>query len=235
MADNKPVCKPPSKGYRSARLSTDSTMVTIELGDGKMLLPMDYLTSVSHHFEKAFTGEFCEAKEKILRLDDTTVSAKTLGVFAEWLYGRKLLDADGEEYDGKKDGEGNGRETRRFNELLALYIFGDAYDIPQFRRDVLDTFIIYAVRHPILPSENTFIVAYAQLPPKSPILRALVDLWVQEVFVSRDDNQYDGSTLPSTFLYSVTTEYCLRLHKDRAAPEPIEDRLCDYHEHDEDI
>lgn len=48
-------------------------MVTLNIGDSQISLPMDYLTSVSSYFEKAFTGEFRKAKDKTL---DNTVARK---------------------------------------------------------------------------------------------------------------------------------------------------------------
>lgn len=183
-----------------------------------MLLPLDYLTSVSSYFEKAFNGQFRESKEKTLQLDDTLVNEATLAVFAEWLHGRKLLNSDGQEYDGEKDGEKDDEMDKkkeekpracRYDELISLYILGDACDIPQLRRDVLDTLIKYAAEYPRIPGEHNIASAYAQLPANSPMLQALVDIWAED-WTGGPDGDPLGSQLPQEFLFNTTKQLCLQ-------------------------
>ncbi|RDI82385.1 hypothetical protein Vi05172_g7705 [Venturia inaequalis] len=228
MADNDPVCKPPKKGYRSANLGIGGTMVTLTIDDCHVSLPMDYLTSVSNYFEKAFTGQFLEAKEKFLELDEAVVTKEIFAIFVEWVNGRKLLNGEGKAYDGDEDSK---RNTSRHTELVKIYIFSDAYDIPQFRRDVLDTFLTYAAEHPEVPGTQTINTAYDQLPPNSPMLRALVDITAGNWSEHEADVEYDGCGLPPTFLYSVINEFYSRA-QDNTPRWLTEHRLCDYHEHD---
>lgn len=69
-------------------------MVTVTVGNDfgdekqELVLPREYLTTVSEFFENRFKSAFREDNEKSLRLDD--VETRTFRIFVEWLHGRKL-------------------------------------------------------------------------------------------------------------------------------------------------
>jgi hypothetical protein len=79
-----------------------------------------------------------------------------------------LLNGEGEEYDGAQDGEA---DEPRFTELMQLYIFSDQFDVPQLRRDVMDTFMKYQEDYTSMYTISSVGLAYDRLPTSSPMLR----------------------------------------------------------------
>ena len=84
-----------------------------------------HICSVSVYFTTAFTSDFRESHDASIHLSDVTTS--TFTPFLEWLYSRKLLDA-------------NCNVTAAewpLQKLLDLYIFADKYAVLQLKQDVL--------------------------------------------------------------------------------------------------
>jgi hypothetical protein len=175
-------------------------MVTITVGidfddDQSFVLPREYLTDVSEFFENIFKGTFHEVNEKTLTLSD--VEPVTFQIFIEWLHRRKFLNGEGEEYDGARDGEA---DESRFTELMNLYIFSDQFDVPQLRRDVLDTFNNYQNNCPVLYGTTAVTDAYNQLPQRSPMLRLLVDSYIDSwMGISEERRGFASTTFQSSF------------------------------------
>lgn len=177
-------------------------MVTITVGkdfgeEQEFVLPREYLTDVSEFFENSFMGSFREANEMSLKMDD--VKVKIFRIFVEWLYGRKLLNSDGEEYDGAKDGKTPGENRLRFRELLATYVLADGFDIPGLRKDVLQVFAKYQDDCPKMCSLSVVTDAYNGLPPNSPFLSVLVDVFAYQW----DPQPAEAARLPHQLLGDV--------------------------------
>ncbi|QDS76608.1 hypothetical protein FKW77_007676 [Venturia effusa] len=230
MADQ--VCKPPKKGHRPYKPLKDQNMVTISVGadfgeSKEFVLPMEYLTSVSPYFEKAFEGSFREAGEKKIGLSN--VEPDTFSIYVEWLHSRQIVDVDGGRFDGKKDAL---TEKARHMALLKLYIFADEYDNPQFRRDTLHAFTRYTNKYTECVGPDAICQAYDRLPPNSPLLRFLVDHYAYEWSPRTPDPA--GTKLPIQFLYIVAIK--LRAQAvDHQLPRSTKSPYlndCDYHEHD---
>lgn len=207
-------------------------MVTItvgkDFGDGlEFVLPQEYLTTVSEFFENSFKGSFLEAKEKKLTLSD--VKPVTFRIFVEWLNGRKLLNSEGVEYNGESDGK---LEIKRFDELMLLYIFADQYDVPQLRRDVLETFVVYQDDCPTMVDPYLVRLAYDRLPSSSPMLSFLVDAFVFSWAGITPGEKASPPDYPSEFLLSTTSKFCSSRKQIMIVLEnsPYESP-CDYHEH----
>ncbi|KAE9990553.1 hypothetical protein EG327_001279 [Venturia inaequalis] len=234
MADSKKndkakECTPCKRGYR--KLLTDNTMVTITVGKDlndelEFVLPQQYLITVSEFFENSFAGSFLEAKEKRLTLSD--VKPTTFRIFVEWLNGRKLLNSEGMEYDGDRDGK---VKSPRFEELVLLYIFADQYDVPQFRRDVLETFATYQRHYPMMIHGVWLRLCYDRLPSTSPMLRFLVDSHVYSWTGVAEG--YKALDYSPEFLWDLASKFCSlrKEHLIKVERCPYELR-CDYHEHD---
>lgn len=190
-------------------------------------MPREYLTSVSDYFAKAVKGFFRGAAEKRVSLAD--VEPQIFGIFLECLYGRILVDETGEKYDGNKDAD---TETLRHGVLLDLCIFGDEYDVPQFRRDVLDEFIKYQGAHDTLCCTDTIQRAFKHLPSNSPMLRLLIDVAIYS-WSGCGEGDWICDGLPPAFLYGIASKLLSRQKDDTILIDkgPYE-KLCDYHEHD---
>lgn len=154
----------------------------------------------------------------------------------ERLHGRKL---EGDEYRGDiydSDVDEDLNHVHSFETLLDLYIFSDKYDVPQLRRDVLDTLVNFSWDYPWICPPDVVERAYENLPSKSPLLRALVDMhvcwWDGELTEGHVD-------LPASFLLEMTRTFCVnrrRTHEGIEVPRFLSPhrRLCDYHEHGPD-
>lgn len=200
-----------------------STVVRITVGkdlDGEedFIIPREYRTTVSEFFDNAFSGHFCEAREKHLNLDD--VNSDKFRFFLEWLYGREVLNSDGEEFDGRDSG------SKRFNEIVDLHIFSDKFDVPQLRRDTMDTFRIYQKHYPEMCDKTTIRTAYKNLPPNAPMLRFIIDAWAHccSTAVRRE------TSLPRKFLLDTMNRLCEVHNGDKPDENPFRNP-CDYHEH----
>lgn len=207
-------------------------MVIITVGQGNeakdFIVAREYLISVSDYFVNAFNRSFREAADKKISLAD--VDSTTFGIFIEWLHSRVLVDKNGEKYDAEKDGEKEEENNvLKFMQLLDLYIFGDEYDVSQFRRDVIDIFIKYQVKSPSLPPCSTIQQAYERLPASSPLLQFLVDCWTF-YYGGQDIANIKYDLLPRQFLMDTMTEVC-RAHHGEKRKNPYTSP-CDYHEHD---
>ncbi|KAE9969167.1 hypothetical protein BLS_005465 [Venturia inaequalis] len=225
------ACKPPKKGHRLFNPLTDQTIVTITVGQGNeakaFLVAREHLISASDYFANAFNGIFREAADKKISLAD--VESKTFGIFIQWLQGRTLLDGNGKEYDAVKDKAMDPDSGKKIIELLNMYVFGDEYDVPQFRRDVIDTFIDYQEKYPSLPGCDTISQAYERLPASSPMLQFLVDSWAFSPIGEGITNS-GHETLPRRFLVDTMLRLLITGNGSMENINPYMQR-CDYHEH----
>lgn len=67
--------------------------------------------------------------------------------------------------------------TRNEEELLAVYFFADEYNVPQLRKDVLDTLVKGLDNLGVKPDPriDTILTVYELLSTKSPMKKWLVD------------------------------------------------------------
>lgn len=194
-------------------------------------LSLEHLAVVSGYFEKAFQGQFREASEKIIALDD--VDPLIFGIFNEWFMSRKLLNTDGKPYqylENDKDGAKDKNEPLLFEELLDVYIFADKYDVPQLRRDTINAWIDYQADCPILVPSRLITKAYIRVPSTSKLRKFLVEsfAWSHPRW-ERDDKAEAMEILPKEFILDMMITYS-RLGKARPVmASPFVNR-CRYHE-----
>lgn len=88
---------------RDRNFGTD--LVTIEVGPEKKVFHVykDVLTSASPYFKAAFEGEFREATEKRIYVED--ISTSTFEAFMDWLYFRQLPGGNAYEETDSDDEE----------------------------------------------------------------------------------------------------------------------------------
>lgn len=176
-----------------------------------------HLTSVSPFFEDKFKDDLAD---RFLSLTGTPPS--TFAIFNEWLSARKLVNQDGDPYNVTKDGK-----TPRFDELLRVYIFATKYNVPQLRRDALDTFARYTRNCSFVPDSDHIIACYKVLPRSSPWCKYLANIYAY--YYDGEWTVEDPNTLPREFMFEVLT-VMMKNRADLVDGKGM--KLCDYHEHD---
>ncbi|KAF2491102.1 hypothetical protein BU16DRAFT_143700 [Lophium mytilinum] len=193
---------------------------------------MGLLVHYSEYFRAAFTGSFKEAEKKELTLDE--VEERTFGFFMDWLYSKKLPEdcGSGERSSIYPPQPCTCNEDEGRYPLVKLYIFADRYQIPNFRKDVLDVIFQRYNRDDMfdLHSNVEVIEAFESLLPNSPLCRFYIDLFARRYYPIKWDTDGDdrlSAHLPHAYLYGVMQEMGRLLHG--TAVNKME--LCDYHEH----
>jgi hypothetical protein len=146
--------------------SGPQTIVTVNIGafcDEKpetFRIHENYLTHYSPYFNSAFRGSFSESESKTLDLDDTHPTV--FGIFVNWLYTRKIIDARG---------------TRpSFAVLLNVWILADRILVPSLKNQVMDIPRTLIKFFPSLGSAEYHRV-YEKTLPESPMRAFLADTW----------------------------------------------------------
>ena len=107
-----------------------------------------------------------ESRATEIELEET--DHHVLGRFRLWVYQRKLLD-EGENLRDDK--------TLPFYLLFGLYVFGDIRGIPALQYFVIDTTIAKMKATNSYPLGQSVQWAYDNLPPQSPLIRLLFDIY----------------------------------------------------------
>ncbi|KAE9977600.1 hypothetical protein EG328_001973 [Venturia inaequalis] len=213
------------------KTASDTTTITIIVGrdsrdEETFTLLREDLNTVSEYFENVFLGASRKAMHRKAVLTD--VKPATFKIFAKWLNGKLILNTDGRGFDTVA----RAHNSDIFKQLLDLYVFADRYDVPQLRREVLDTLVTFSHFSPTLFDMELVAQAYDELPADSPFLRFLIDEyaanWSGPAEEVRDDT-------PVAFLWELTKKFCdLRSVRERTGK--IEhvalpsERFCNYHE-----
>jgi hypothetical protein len=187
------------------------------------------LTQVSPYFRAALKKDFQEALDR--KIDLPHVKADTMERFIDWLYTGKLEIA---EIDEKFDGG----TYKRQQELVDLYVFADAHDVPSLRMAAIDELFDY-FNHPttLLPAKEEITSMFAQFPPSSALLKLIVDVDCRYHVLYDGETEAEekstSQTLPPEFLASAYTRHCYVMGKIVRGDWKLRYKLCvcDYHEH----
>jgi hypothetical protein len=210
-------------------------MVTISVGQDfddaqEFSVPQMYLPSVSQYFKNAFKGSFRKVAEKKLSLGD--VQPLSFGIFVEKLHSHKLVDANGETYNGKKDRE---RKVPRLRSCSSCTYspmsttFRSSEEM--FWRASSNTKRI--MRRCVGPESSPRLTT--NFPPSSLMLHFLVDSHVYS-WSPKGSCEKVFEVLPKRFMYAMTKRF-IDLKQDGKLPSnrsPYK-HLYDYHEHDSEI
>ncbi|QDS76430.1 hypothetical protein FKW77_004298 [Venturia effusa] len=199
-------------------------VVTVHVGPDKtpFLVHKDLLTTSSPYFKAAFEGEFREATDKTILLED--ISVIQFKLFLDWLYFGRLTEARikrgecaccetsglncravchrdpaaGRLHAFKQLSE---EEDTRLEAIIAdgswnsikLYIFADRYDVPSLRKAIIDKSWSTWISMCRLNLSAT-ILALRNLPYKSEMCRLLIDSYT-ESWKFRYDMSCDNDVL----------------------------------------
>ena len=232
----------------------DQTIVTIEVGlepeAKEFIVHRDLLCKASPYFQSAFKGEFKEAQDRIITLDD--VSTRTFGIFQTWLYsGTLVLPEDSEAYlDPKRDHPKKCSDCGLIDaeddpaedwckELLDIFVLADKYNVPLLRREAMIT-----VQHldeicGSRPSFESACEAFERLPSTSPYCGYVVDMYKHWWSPAENQCSSCGSCSPLTLFNAEKTPRSLMFEIMKASHHKNEDPTfkngktdwCAYHEH----
>ncbi|KAF2117641.1 hypothetical protein BDV96DRAFT_643992 [Lophiotrema nucula] len=243
IISNRPSISDAASNFAGITFSdVTSAMVTITVADGEAFcIHEGVLKRISKYFRAAFEQDFLEAKERMIKLPH--VSADTFRRFMVWVYTSKIevgQDQSPGHATQKWKGLGFEQHERVVNQLLQLYILGDAHEGPALRRATFDLlYTIFTEISTYLSDLSIIAIAYKNFSRKSPLLRFFVDSIAKFEWFEAKDLTDTGiaddiqETLPAEFLVDMYIRHAhvaILIRKGLREPNYGLDR-CDYHEH----
>jgi len=197
----------------------------------------------SPYFAAALNGSFKEAEENALKIDGG-FRLEVVNLFFNWLYTQTIPETRSPEIRAILN---RGIESKDFDVewdmlMTGLYIFGDRYNVPKLRKDVMDKFyskyelgdgtgLPYGV-----PSYGTVLKAFNGLPDNSKLCHFFVC-----IYGTKWDSGCDGASaeeikardeVPRIFLSKVMLKMGdVRKYNSQFDDEPPMPGLCAFHEH----
>ena len=166
-------------------------IITIEVGPEKTKFHVHkgLLVYYSAYFRGALEGNFKEAKEHTIYMDDE--DANLFRLVKAWMYTQHIADTLGEEIE-------------YIFELFALYIFGEKRMIPKLRHYAISTIIEGLKMLKKMPNNDQLITyVYENTSESNPLRKLLVDLNVYRL----DHTTWEPpAALPTEFLLDVIKE-----------------------------
>jgi hypothetical protein len=207
-----------------------SDLVTVKIGPEKKTYSVhaSFLTYHSEYFRAALNGSWKEAEDRVVTLED--VEPDAFEVFVDWLYTQQIPAELKEQLD-------NFATTDAAAKLLfGAYSLGDRVSTPAFCQMINNLTVDYYISG-ASAQWGTITDAFDILPPRCPILRALVDihcwLWNPD-----DDDEGEKMELllasPREFLGRAIRRYSEKAQNDSDWFLQGKLPLCDYHEHASD-
>ncbi|KAF2035330.1 hypothetical protein EK21DRAFT_106870 [Setomelanomma holmii] len=193
----------------------------------------------SDFFRAALTGHFKEATDKTIKLVEDDPGY--FEIFVHWLYHQRFPDkARNDAMELVQFYLDHGQmyaEAFSIGALVSLYVIGDKYQIRGLRLDAINEISrqVCEPRTVPLPHEIDIAYVFEHLHPETPLCRFISDA----VCYHESPTTYDSKTIDSLpFLRSIWRRYAVLVHDDcghGADPGAYKLRLCDYHEHADDV
>ncbi|KAL1629713.1 hypothetical protein SLS56_005368 [Neofusicoccum ribis] len=182
---------PPSYPRPSLR-DIDQTIVFLKIGPDKKVFSVhkEIFSRQSPYFSALFSGHWKEGKKKSVTLNDADPDA--FGIVMNWKYtdhiSKALVD----------------------NTLVQAYIFADRYDVPELRQRIALRFydLYYSPKRTRwLPSFETIICAFDNLPESSKLCKVFIDPYGDYWESSEDDDNEKEmrKRLPMSFVLPSMT------------------------------
>jgi hypothetical protein len=200
------------------------------------------LTHYSEFFRAAFTGNFREATDKVVKLAIT--DPHIFECYVHWLYYQRFPDASKGDSEELEKAWGSSEDAYALTtNLIKMYVFGHQNIIPQLQRDALDAVFHHIVSEPDLnlPDDEQVRCAFDYLEREDPICRFLVDVNLYYDYCSddrpnpyEDDERFDWPIAYLRAFARQTTRLVGDVHRENKDIADFEPILCDYHEHKTD-
>jgi hypothetical protein len=155
---------------------------------------MNLLVHYSKFFRAALTGNFSEARNKTVKLEED--DPEVFELFVHWLYYQRFPDKSlGDDETILKIWIEPNRETAYTHFYIYLYLFGDKYDVPSLRSDTINELVRFMETEPdsCLTDPPAIRAAFTRLPQNSPMCRLLVDIYCYygDPKIFNDPSAYD--------------------------------------------
>ncbi|KAF2256438.1 hypothetical protein BU26DRAFT_513266 [Trematosphaeria pertusa] len=191
----------------------------------------DLVCQCSPYFKALFLGHFRERTTRTTTCPD--VEDADFRRFLGWLYNPRRDDL------ASRLAPHIRLWTQRFScaTLLRLYVFADAYDIPQIRDDIVAHFFDVMAVKLSLPSYGLINAAFARLPANSPLCRLVVDVMVRyfDESCEGDEDRAEREALHEDFLLSMMMKHAERNTRIRGDALSVRYRLFIHHYLEEQI
>lgn len=211
-------------------------MATVSVGTEakQFTLHRNVLIKSSPFFHKALNGGFVERDGNVKLLDGDVVAFK---IYVDWLYHGKVRagpqndPSNLKEEDDSSDGSESTESDVAFSSLTECLILADLIQDDAFYNACVDGMIeviqsITCDRYPL----SIVAPLYKGLPKTSPVLRLLVDMWVQYGEV---DWFNDGAAERGTIEFWCALAKGLMVEDDNPTDiVPWLDNRCQYHKHE---
>lgn len=205
-------------------ITSSSSIVHLSAGSETYLVHRELLTHFSQPLWAVLSDTITTTTAAAATSDALTLpnlTSNTASTFIYWLYSGKLVSSDGEDSSD--------------TDLISLYVFATQFQILALRRDIIDLLHHYARTSHVPPPSADVDAAYRALPPSSPLLPLLVELYVNH----GDELQATAELerLPKQFLTAVMLGKSRCLKRAREFP-MLEKRgfccidTCNFHEHE---
>lgn len=202
----------------------------------------DLLCQASPYFRTLFKGTFAELDAKEFAVSDT--AARTISMFQNWLYSGQILfleDTSIRELCQQKE------DCRRYrppfkepidecssepfhwgHDLFALFRFGDAYEVPLLRREVMIAWQHLQDLEAATISARGAVEIWNGIPQNSPLARYLVIITAIQYSITGIESFFDADVdLPATFVKDL-------LQAVSTLSDMVGMSWCDFHEHESD-
>jgi hypothetical protein len=207
--------------------------VLVGSGQTRFVVHENLLIYYSKFFRAALTGNFIEAKDKTVRLEE--VDPKVFELFIHWLYYQRFPKTDsGDDRDILETWNDDDIGLVCTSNYVLLYIFGDKYDVPELRRATVDGLLhdITMLQDSNLPNSESMSAAFSSLPVDSPMSRLIIECFCRYSVTDLFDDLEGYNNVK--FLQALWRRFCGIRRDTEEDDESIQDYFtyCDYHEHE---
>jgi hypothetical protein len=221
----------------------DPIFATVLVGPkhARFVVHEELLVHHSESFRAALIGNFKEAKDKVVKLEEEDVDI--FEIYVHWMYhGRFPASSEGDAlglvalFANRGDEDVQTREQGSNIALVQLYIFADKYIAKSFQRTVLDAFYDCVKDDVYLPSTFAIRLAFEHLNNEDPLCRLLMDSYATGFDAQASWSEYfvkEDCQFTHQFLIGVLQRLSLKIDNLECFASDCSDEYgyCDYHEH----
>lgn len=232
----------------------DQTIVTIKIGpDAKDFhIHRELLCKASRYFQGTFKGEFSEARDRVINLDD--ISVRTFETVQRWLYsGILLLPADSDAYldpnlhlehpnfevcDDCGEVSRNDKVENWAFDLLDVSVLADKYNFPSLWQETMINLQHLNEIGGNLPSLEIVCQTYERRPEHSALCTYMVDMYVRRwdpkvkscpTCYEEEVACFTADKLPRAFMFEVLVKSHHNIDDKAFCSWKMD--WCDHHEH----
>ncbi|KAL8694755.1 MAG: hypothetical protein Q9218_000681 [Villophora microphyllina] len=206
------------------------TTVTILVGteprQDKYVPHAELLCHWSPFFKAAITGKFEEAETGVIKLPND--EPRVFDIFQDWLYNnsnKAVLNL------GPFD-------AGDVSLLLALWVFGDKYQVPGFQNAAMEALRTRTINEPRIFRLKDIQFAFGNTLDESPLRKFIVDLYVWEGAIGESIGKFLEEAYPNAFITGVvqgyTTQFARPSPKTVKNNRPYASNATRYYIHDHD-